>query len=67
MLTYNIEINEQQMAIIQKAMKNLLRAEEVDQTMSDEDLEELALMVGMANSTRQEEQSDPGCVHSWCY
>ena len=64
-MSFNIEINEMQMSLIEKAL-NLLRAyEEFERTTNDEELEEVEIMIGLAGMTRVEEDQNPGQIHIW--
>lgn len=67
MTTYTIEINDQQMNLIEKALKLLKDINDIDQRMDEEDSDELDILVGLVNFTRQEESKDPGVIHGWCY
>jgi hypothetical protein len=67
MATYTIEINEQQMALIERAMKALRDLNSIDQRLEEEDAEELDILIGLVDFTREEESKDPGVVHGWCY
>lgn len=67
MTTYTIEINEQQMALIEQALKALRDLNNIDQRIEAEDAEELDIMIGMIPMMREDECKDPGTIHGWCY
>ena len=66
MTTYTIEINDQQMTLIEKALK-LLQSSDQFAVMDSDDVEEIDLMVGIIGMTRAEEAVEPGTIHGWCY
>lgn len=65
--TFTLTINEQQMDLIEQALKLLQSNQQSKQDMSDEDLEEIDIMVGMIPMTRVEENEEPGTIHGWCF
>lgn len=65
--TFTLTINEQQMDLIEQALKLLESNQQSKQDMSDEDLEEIEIMVGMIPVTRVEENEEPGTIHGWCF
>jgi hypothetical protein len=67
MQQYDVTMNEQQMQLIQKALDQLLQQQQVDQTLSDDDFEELQLLSGIVFDTPAYEQAEPGITHGWCY
>lgn len=67
MTTYTIEINEQQMALIEQALKVLRDLNSIDQRIEAEDVEELDIMIGLVDFTREEDKKVPTVIHSWCY
>lgn len=67
MTTYTIEINEQQMALIEQALKALRDLNNIDQRIEAEDAEELDIMIGLVDFTREEDKKVPTVIHSWCY
>jgi len=67
MTTYTIEVNEQQMNIIEKALAQLLSEEDANRSMEVDDYEELHIMIGMLGDTKIEEETSPGTIHGWCY
>lgn len=67
MATYTIEINEQQMDLIEQAMKALRDLNNIDQRLEEDDVEELNIMIGLVDFTREEDKKVPTVIHSWCY
>lgn len=67
MTTFTITINEQQMDLIEKALKLLQANEEANQTVSDDDIEEIGIMIDLADMTRKEQENTCNTIHGWCY
>ena len=67
MNTFTIEINEQQMELINQALLLFQSSESERQTLSDEDVEEINIMVDLVGMTKDEEAQNPGSIHGWCY
>ena len=65
-MSYILEINEQQMNLIEKALKLLQHKEELDRSLDDDDVEEIGIMIGMIPDTREEEKENPSSIHGWC-
>lgn len=67
MNTFTLVIGENQMDLIERALKLLQANQQANQDISDEDLEEIDIMVGMIPMTREEENEEPGTIHGWCF
>lgn len=67
MNTFTLVIGENQMDLIERALKLLQANQQANQDISDEDLEEIEIMVGMIPMTRVEENEEPGTIHGWCF
>lgn len=63
-MTYNIQINEEQRALMVRCIRALLQSN--DELIIPEDEEELELMRDMLQDLPEQEAAEPGSTHGLC-
>lgn len=67
MTTYTIVVSDEQMKMIEQALKMLQRVNQTDPLMEEEEADELDILVSMAESIEEDNKEDPDMIHGWCY
>lgn len=63
-MTYGIRINEEQRALILRAVRTLINSN--DEIVLDSDREELTMLRDMLHQLPADEAADPGVTHGFC-